>query len=88
MYIPYADTTILRVDFELQFGIAISAHWAWTALYNGSPVRFAMYAPDAKSVVAHISFMSPPASSVPAVDSALDLVLFNTVDILFNCWAD
>ena len=47
-----------------------------------------MLAPSAKSVVDQICFISPPASRVPAVDRAWDLVLLNTFEILVNCWAD
>lgn len=63
-------------------------HWAWTALYSGSPVKFAMLAPSAKSVVCQICFMSPPMSSVPAVDNAWDFAWLNIELIFFNCIAE
>lgn len=66
MYIPYADTTMSNVDAE-HMGETKSAHCEWTALYSASPVRFAMFSPDAKFVVAQIWFMSPAMSSVPNV---------------------
>ena len=54
MYMPYADTTMFSVALDGHWAEINSTHWAWTALYNASPVRFDIFAPDAKSVVAHI----------------------------------
>lgn len=88
IYIPYAATTIFNVASDEQFPETNSAHWAWTALYNDSPVRFAMFAPDVKSVVAQIAFISPAMSNVPAVDSDFDFVLVNTSLMPANFWAD
>lgn len=87
IYIPYADTTMFSVERVEHWFATSSAHWACTALYSGSPVRFAIWAPDAKSVVAHIAFMSPAMSSVPWVDSALDFVLDKTSLIPASCCA-
>lgn len=53
MYIPYADITMFNID-EGHCVFTISEHCAFTALYSGSPVRFAILAPFAKSVVAQI----------------------------------
>ena len=54
MYMPYADTTMFSVDWLAHCSLTKSTHWACTALYNDSPVKFAMFWPDAKSVVAQI----------------------------------
>ena len=88
MYIPYADTTMFNVDCDGHWGATNSTHWAWTALYSDSPVRFAIVAPDVKSVVAHIAFMSPAISSVPSVDSDFDFVPDKTALIPASCWDD
>jgi hypothetical protein len=87
MYIPYADITIFNTDYG-HASDTISAHWAFTALYNGSPIKFAMFAPDAKSVVDHIDDMSPPASNVPDVDKDLLFALARTELIAFNFLLD
>lgn len=87
IYIPYADITIFNIDDE-HCDVTISEHWALTALYKLSPVRFAMFAPFAKSVVVQIDLMSPPASNVPAVDKDFVLVFSNISPIALNCWAD
>ena len=63
-------------------------HCALTALNKLSPVRFAIFAPFAKSVVAQMDFMSPPASNVPAVDNDFVLVFDKTSLIAFNCCTD
>lgn len=88
IYIPYAATTIFNVLFDGQRSETKSAHWLCTALYNGSPVRFAMFAPDAKSVVAQIAFMSPAMSNVPDVDNEFDFVFAKTALIPASFWAD
>ena len=75
---PYADITMFRVAWDAHWSATSSLHWLWTALYSASPVRFAIWAPDVKSVVAHIAFMSPAISNVPWVDRALDLVFDKT----------
>lgn len=72
MYIPYAEITMSSVDDVGQLSAIKSTHWECTALYNGSPVKFAMFEPDARFVVAQIWFMSPAMSSVPRVDRAWD----------------
>lgn len=87
IYIPYADTTIFNIDDE-HCAVTICVHCALTALNKLSPVRFAMFAPFAKSVVAQIDFMSPPASNVPAVDNDFDFVFDKTSPIALNCCAD
>ena len=78
MYMPYADTTILRVDSEPHCDATISEHWACTALYNASPVRLDMFVPPIKSVEFHIAEISPAMSSVPWVDKACFFVLAKT----------
>lgn len=78
IYIPYADTTMLSRDCVPHVAATISAHWLCTALYSVSPVVFAMLAPDVKLVVAHIAFISPAISNVPAVDSDLLFVFAST----------
>lgn len=69
MYMPYAVVTMVRVDCDSHLSATISEHWAWTALYNASPVRLDMLTPSAKSVVDHMLDMLPPMSSVPWVDN-------------------
>lgn len=88
MYMPYADTTMFSVDVDAQLFDTISAHWACTALYNCSPVRLAMFAPDVKSVVAQIAFISPAMSNVPWVDSDLDFALAKMSLIPLSCFAE
>ena len=88
IYIPYADTTIFNVFCDGQRSATNSAHWEWTALYSDSPVRFAMFAPDIKSVVFQICFMSPPISNWPAVDRAFARVPANTSLIAVNFFDD
>lgn len=88
MYMPYADTTIFNIDLDSHVCATIWLHWACTALYNDSPVRFAMFAPSAILVVFHICLMSPPISNVPDVDKDWDLALDKTELMLANCLAD
>ena len=78
MYMPYADTTIVCVDWSGHLSMTIWEHWACTALYKASPVRLAMFVPPARSVVDHISFMFPAMSRVPWVDKDLFLVFDKT----------
>lgn len=47
-----------------------------------------MFAPDAKSVVAQIAFISPAISSVPDVDNEFDFVLVKTALMPANFCAD
>lgn len=88
MYIPYAETTMFRVDLDSHVSATIWLHWAWTALYNDSPVRFAIFAPLARSVVCQICLMSPPISTMPAVDNDFDFAWDRIEPILDNCFAD
>ena len=78
IYMPYADTTIVCVDWSGHLSMTIWEHWACTALYKASPVRLAMFVPPARSVVDHISFMFPAISRVPWVDKDLFLVFDKT----------
>lgn len=85
IYIPYADTTIVCVDWSGHLSMTICEHWAWTALYKASPVRLAMFVPPAKSVVDQISFMLPAISSVPWVDRDLFFV-FDKTSLMPASW--
>ena len=78
MYMPYADTTMVWVGVSGHLSITICEHWACTALYNASPVRFAMLVPPVRFDVDHMELMSPAISSVPWVDNDLFLMFDNT----------
>ena len=70
--------TIVCVDEFGHLSATNSEHWAWTALYNASPVRLEMFVPPVKSVVAHMALMSPAMSRVPPMDNDCDLLFAKT----------